>query len=169
MCCLFVLPVAYKYFSAWSHLGLDFLFAGFLGICRCLIGMYDAVFVLNPPALREVIRRPCASWSHRSLTSAGFSASPIGKYHYPQTCHRHVGSNPTFTALDYRRSVHAARLITLINVPDDLYIQFSKFSEAAFPLSEKVPSLASKFRGVFLGVSLKKFFQKTKKPHKNLF
>lgn len=32
---------------------------------------------------KEVIRRPIANRVHGNLTSAGFSASPIGKYHYP--------------------------------------------------------------------------------------
>ena len=53
----------------------------------------------------------------------------VKKYHYPQTCHRHIRSNPIFTALDSRECVHAARLISLINVPDDLTIQFSKFRD----------------------------------------
>ena len=50
-------------------------------------------------------------------------------YHCPQTCHGHIGSNPVFTALDSRKGVHAARLISLIKVLDDLYILFSRISE----------------------------------------
>ncbi len=57
--------------------------------------MYQAaVFVLNaPPAdsvlpLWEALRLRCAAPYHRDFTSAGFSASPIGKYHYPSDCHR---------------------------------------------------------------------------------
>ena len=60
----------------------------------------------------------------------------VRKYHYPQTCRRHIGSNPIFTALSSRKGVHAARLISLINVPDDLHIQFLKFSEGFFGISE---------------------------------
>ncbi len=71
-----------------------------------------------------------------------------GKYHYPQTCHRHTGSNPIFTALSSRKCVHAAWLISLINVPNDLHIQLLKFSEgiSVFP---KIPSLSKELEGLF--------------------
>ncbi len=47
----------------------------------------------TPPAdsvlpLWEALRLRCAAPYHRDFTSAGFSASPIGKYHYPSDCHR---------------------------------------------------------------------------------
>ena len=35
----------------------------------------------TPQAQWEVIRRSAANRVHRNLTSAGFSASPVGKYH----------------------------------------------------------------------------------------
>ena len=41
---------------------------------------------------------------HRNFTSAGYSASPIGKYHYPSDCHCHIGCNPipvSYTHLDW--------------------------------------------------------------------
>jgi len=37
-------------------------------------------------------------------------------------------------------SVHAVRLISLINVPDDLYIQFSRSAEAVLLVGRRTPS-----------------------------
>ena len=47
--------------------------------------------------LRETHRSRCAAPCHRSFTSAGFSASPVGKYHYHPDCHRRIGSSPIVT------------------------------------------------------------------------
>ena len=52
---------------------------------------------------REIIRRLAANQLHRGLTSAGFSASSVEKYHYTCCFHRRIGSNPIFTA-DISRS-----------------------------------------------------------------
>ena len=72
----------------------------------------------------------------------------VKKYHYPQTCHRHIRSNPIFTALDSRKCVHAERLISLINVTDDLTIQFSKFREV-FSSVERSPHLLRNYPPYF--------------------
>lgn len=59
-----------------------------------------AVFVLDAPAqlgyLWEALRLRCVSPHHRDFTSAGFSASPVGKYHYYPEYRRRLGYNPGF-------------------------------------------------------------------------
>ena len=45
--------------------------------------MVSALFVLDPRAPWEIIKSPIANRLHRNLTSAGFSASSVEKYHYP--------------------------------------------------------------------------------------
>ena len=55
--------------------------------------------VLNTPcrAYRswEATKEQTADLYHRILTSAGYSASSLEKYHYLSDCHRHVRSNLT--------------------------------------------------------------------------
>ena len=46
------------------------------------VSKWCAIFPRTPRTW-EIIRRPTANWVHRSLTSAGFSASSVEKYHYP--------------------------------------------------------------------------------------
>ena len=46
--------------------------------------------------LWEVTKEQIANLYHRSFTSAGFSASPVGKYHYHSDCHRHNRGNLLF-------------------------------------------------------------------------
>ena len=48
------------------------------------------------PPLWEALRLRCAAPYHRDFTSAGFSASPIGKYHYHSDCRCRLGGNPSF-------------------------------------------------------------------------
>ena len=54
-------------------------------------------FVLNTPcrAYRswEATKEQTADLYHRILTSAGYSASSVEKYHYHSDCHRHIRSN----------------------------------------------------------------------------
>ena len=56
-----------------------------------------ATFVLNTPcrAYRswETTKEQTADLYHRILTSAGYSASSVEKYHYHSDCHRHIRSN----------------------------------------------------------------------------
>lgn len=49
-------------------------------------------------ALWETHRLQFAKPYHRNLTSAGFSASSVEKYHYFCCFHRRIGSNPIFTS-----------------------------------------------------------------------
>ena len=55
------------------------------------------------------------------------------------------------------------RLISLVNVPDDLCIQFSRSAEAELLVGRSAPSLyldkGVPFWGVFFKKSLKKFFK----------
>lgn len=43
---------------------------------------------------REVVKKQTAYLYHRNLTSAGYSASSVEKYHYLSDRHRHIGCNP---------------------------------------------------------------------------
>ena len=56
-----------------------------------------ATFVLNTPcrAYRswESTKEQTADLYHRILTSAGYSASSVEKYHYHSDCHRHIRGN----------------------------------------------------------------------------
>ena len=56
-----------------------------------------ATFVLNTPCQakrsREVTKEQTAYLYHRILTSAGYSASSVEKYHYHSDCHRHIRGN----------------------------------------------------------------------------
>ena len=58
-----------------------------------------ATFVLNTPcrAYRswEATKEQTADLYHRILTSAGYYASSLEKYHYLSDCHRHVRCNLT--------------------------------------------------------------------------
>ena len=58
-----------------------------------------ATFVLNTPcrAYRswEATKEQTADLYHRILTSAGYSASSLEKYHYLSDCHRHARGNLT--------------------------------------------------------------------------
>lgn len=82
-----------------------------------------------------------------------------GKYHYLQTCHRHTGGNPIVTTLNSRKCVHAAWLVSLINVPDDLHIHLLMFSEgfSGFP---NVPSLSKELECLFFYPPSKKISKK---------
>ena len=57
---------------------------------------------------REVIKEQTANLYHRNLTSAGFSASSVEKYHYHSDCRRHIRGNllliPGVLAVLQRRS-----------------------------------------------------------------
>ena len=57
-----------------------------------------AIFILNIPCqayrFREVVKEHAAYLYHRNLTSAGYSASSVEKYHYLSDRHRHIGCNP---------------------------------------------------------------------------
>nr|DAZ67154.1 MAG TPA: hypothetical protein [Caudoviricetes sp.] len=61
-----------------------------------------AIFILNIPCqayrFREVVKEQAAYLYHRNLTSAGYSASSVEKYHYLSDCHRHIGCNPILIA-----------------------------------------------------------------------
>ena len=56
-----------------------------------------AIFILNIPCqayrFREVVKEQAAYLYHRNLTSAGYSASSVEKYHYHSDCHRHIRGN----------------------------------------------------------------------------
>ena len=56
-----------------------------------------AIFILNIPCqayrFREVVKEQTAYLYHRNLTSAGYSASSVEKYHYPSDCHRRNRDN----------------------------------------------------------------------------
>ena len=56
-----------------------------------------AIFILNIPCqayrFREVVKEQTAYLYHRILTSAGYSASSVEKYHYHSDCHRHIRGN----------------------------------------------------------------------------
>ena len=56
-----------------------------------------AIFILNIPCqayrFREVVKEQVAYLYHRILTSAGYSASSVEKYHYHSDCHRHNRGN----------------------------------------------------------------------------
>ena len=58
-----------------------------------------------------------------------------------------------------RLGVHAVRLISLINVPDDLYIQFSSSTEAVLPVGRRTPSPIRRFEGVKFNPSQKYFLK----------
>ena len=61
-------------------------------------------------------------------------------------------------------SVHAVWLISLINVPDDLYIQFSSSAEVVLLVGRRTPSLGNGNNStIFYGPS-KKFFGIKKEP-----
>ena len=58
----------------------------------------SAVFVLNAPLRRlspygKHLGHGVLHRVHRNLTSAGYSASSVEKYHYHSDCHRHIRSN----------------------------------------------------------------------------
>ena len=46
--------------------------------------------------VREALRLRFAKPYHRNLTSAGYSASSVEKYHYHSDCHRRSGGKPNF-------------------------------------------------------------------------
>lgn len=71
--------------------------------------MVCALFVLDPRAQWEIIKSPIANRLHRNLTSAGFSASSVEKYHYPSRLSwppsgaTRVSSYKFYRSLPYRK------------------------------------------------------------------
>ena len=55
-------------------------------------------FVIFFGKIGEVVKEQAAYLYHRNLTSAGYSASSVEKYHYLSDCHRHIGCNPILIA-----------------------------------------------------------------------
>lgn len=83
-----------------------------------------AIFVLNTPCqakcLWEVTKEQTAYLYHRILTSAGYSASSVEKYHYHSDCHRHIRSNlilitGVLAILKYRNHGVPAKVVIIRN------------------------------------------------------
>ena len=100
-----------------------------------------AIFVLNTPCqakcLWEVTKEQTAYLYHRILTSAGYSASSVEKYHYHSDCHRHIGCNPilitgVLAILKYRNhGVPAKVAIIKIKVLTTCVFSYQRTSEKA--------------------------------------
>ena len=114
---------------------------------------------------------------HRNLTSAGFSASSVEKYHYPSDCHRRSGGKPDFRsgviAHTPKRRSHGVPIFGLsseIMSQVFVYSVFKVHEEAPERSQELTPSHTLNKEAIFEGVfqkKLKKFFRdplKTKKP-----
>ena len=148
----------------------------------------------RPSLPREVIRRSCVSRPHgrltpgilsgrshwlRRLTEAAlrFNARPVAeqKYHYPRTSRCPESNNLSFAVVSYRSlpilrgdlGVPAVWLLGPINVPDNLYIQLSKFNEEGLRNSsfEEPLHLVTISEGCFGRYAICKFFPSENPPH----
>ena len=96
------------------------------------------------------------------FTSAGFSASPLGKYHYDCVCHRHIGCNPIPALVDYRSLLQKVlaylpqQLFNTNNVLKDFVFNFQRSKEKAYIIKD-FPSLVPT-KTITLYTQLQKIF-----------
>ncbi len=75
---------------------------------------------------------------HRNLTSAGFSASSVEKYHYPSDCHRRPGGNPGFrSGVLARPPVRRSHGVPIFGLSSEIMSQVSVYS--VFKVHEEAP------------------------------
>ena len=60
--------------------------------------MADKVSIKSRSLFCHDYKEQTAYLYHRILTSAGYSASSVEKYHYHSDCHRHIRGNPILIA-----------------------------------------------------------------------
>ena len=104
-------------------------------------GSYQAVLCFKTSWASHPRESPGRSHWLRRLTKAAlrFNARPVAeqKYHYPRTCRCPERNNLSFAVVSYRSlpllrgdpGVPAVWLFGPVNVPENLFIQLSKFSE----------------------------------------
>ena len=113
-----------------------------------------AIFILNIPCqayrFREVVKEQTAYLYHRNLTSAGYSASSVEKYHYHSDCHCRFSSKLNFRSGILARSPYINRkshgvptfgLFIRTNVLSACLFNFQGTFKGEIPCGEITPSL----------------------------
>ena len=143
----------------------------------------SAVFVLNAPLRRlspygKHLGHGVLHRVHRNLTSAGYSASSVEKYHYHSDCHRRSGGKPDFRsgvlAHTPKRRSHGVPIFGLSSeimsqVP--VYSIFKDHEVASDRSQERTPSLTLNKGCLLWGCfskKLKNFFEACKNKENRL-